>query len=424
MAPPALRIDTVPVEREENPESVQALARIMSEAYAAGLTMIPVGGGSKLHLGNPPTSARLALGTRRLRGIVEYEPDNLTLTAHAGTTLQELQEALNGENQFLPLDPPHPDQATIGGIVACNTSGPIRYRFGTVRDMLIGIKIVHADGTQTKAGGKLVKNVTGYDMCKLYTGSLGTLGIISELTFKVQPKGEAVASIVLAYPSMRALLEATQTFIREDLMPDAMEAFNSGAFESVAGDSHSMPWILALRFAEADEAVRWQVDRLRTIALSGEGKVSNVLDTRESMEFWRHAASARENSPTAGMVLVKCSVLFQSAVETARRMAELGDRLNARTQLFCHAGNFVFYGRYEWPDSSCEVADLRHEISDLRRHCVAAGGHVVLERAPLAVKEGFDVWGYQAPAVELMRRIKNQFDPKGLLNPGRFVGGI
>ncbi len=424
MVPLLPDIDGVPIEREESPESVQELARTMNDAHSAGLSMIPVGGGTKLHLGNPPRSARLAVHTHRLRGIAEYEPGNLTVTARAGTTVQELQDALKAANQFLPLDPPDPEHATLGGVVVCNTSGPIRFRFGTVRDMLIGIRIAHADGTVTKAGGKLVKNVTGYDMCKLYTGSLGTLGIVSEVTLKVQPMAEAIATVIVAYPSFRAALEATQIFIREDLTPDAMEAFNSGAFEALAGDSQTVPWLLGLRFGETDGAVRWQVDRVRTLARDGDGTVLTVLDTGESIEFWRRAASAREESSPASTILVKCSVLYQSAAETERRMADLGARLGVRTLLFCHAGTCVFYGRYECPGSNGDAADLRREIGDLRGHCVAAGGHLVLEKAPLAVKQGLDVWGYHAPAVALMRRIKSQFDPKGLLNPGRFVGGI
>lgn len=424
MAGTVLEIDGVRVEREEIPASAAELAQVMKEAHDAGLSMIAIGGGTKLHLGNPPRSAQLAVRTGRLRGVLEYEPSNLTVTASAGTTLQELQDTLRAKNQLLPLDPPYPDRATLGGLVACNTSGPIRFRYGTVRDMLIGIRIVHPDGTQTKAGGKLVKNVTGYDMCKLYAGSLGTLGVFSELTFKVQPGSEATATMMLTYSSFRAALEATQAILRADLTPDAMEALNRSAFETLTGDACHAAWVLLLRFGEADTAVRWQVDRLREIAHAGGATVLNALGTQESEEFWQKAASARERSRGGEELLLKCSVLYQSTPETERRMVEMGERMQARTHLYCHAGNYVIYGRYEWPDGGPAADELLREIAMLRRHCNSVGGHAVVEKARLDVKQSMDVWGYDARALELMRGIKKQFDPKGLLNPGRFVGGI
>jgi glycolate oxidase FAD binding subunit len=419
-----LEIDGVPVERSASPESASELAAVLGEAHAAGLSLAAVGGGSKLHLGNPPRPVHLAVHTARIRGIVEYEPGNLTVSVRAGTTLEDLQQLLGAENQFLPLDPPHLDRATLGGLTACNSSGPIRFRYGTVRDMLLGIRVVLADGTQTKAGGKLVKNVTGYDMCKLYAGSLGTLGVITELTFKVQPKSEALATVSLTCPSLRAAFEAAQALLRDDLAPDAIEVLNDCAFAVLTGDAHGMPWVLLVRFGEADAAVRWQVDRMRKIAADAGAAVSGVLDARESGAIWRQMASLRAGPATGGVLLLKCPVLHNSAVETGRRLQEMGARLSARTLIFCHAGNHILYGRYEWPDGICDPGSVRREILALRGQCLAEGGHAVVEMAPLDVKRGLDVWGYQAPALDLMRRIKSQFDPKGLLNPGRYVGGI
>jgi len=419
-----LHIDGIPVEGEAAPPSVEDLARIMEEAHAQGLSMIPVGGGTQLHLGNPPRSARLALHTRQLGGVVEYEPGNLTVSARAGTTLQELQEILGKENQFLPLDPPHPQRATLGGLLATNASGPLRFRYSTLRDMLLGIKIVHANGTQTHAGGKLVKNVTGYDMCKLYAGSMGTLGIISEMTLKVQPKSEAVASVMVTYPALRAALESAQSLLRSDLMPDAMEALNGAAFAAATGTSLTAPWILMLRFGETDAAVRWQVDRLRELTPSLGGSVLNVLGTVESAEFWQRMASARAPLDDGETLWLKCSILYQHAAEAERRMSEFGERMQAHALLFCHVGTTILHGRYTWPEGGCPAADLARAITELRDHCVSAGGHLLVEKARPDVKRGLDVWGYETPALELMRRIKSQFDPKGLLNPGRFVGGI
>lgn len=417
-------IDGVPIEREAMPQSVEELSHAVQQACAHDWSMVAVGGGTQLHLGNPPRSARLALHTGELRGVVEYEPGNLTVSVRAGTILQELQDLLGRENQFLPLDPPHAERATIGGLLATNASGPIRFRYGTARDLLLGIQVIHADGSRTRAGGKLVKNVTGYDMCKLYIGSLGTLGIISELTFKVQPKSEAIATAMLAYPTLRAALEATQTFLRADLMPDALEAWNGAAFEAIAEGVEDAPWVLLIRFGETDAAVRWQLDRLRELVSSEGGSILNILGTSESEIIWRRAASAREPSAEGADLWLKVSVLHQSITDMERRMVELGERLQARTLLFCHAGTSILYSRYHWARNECECGEMASAIVDLRRHCAAIGGHLVVEKIRPEAKRGLDVWGYETPALELMRRVKRQFDPKGLLNPGRFVGGI
>lgn len=422
-----MEIDGIAVEREETPASLPELSEVMKQSYDSGMAMIPVGGGTRLHLGNPPRSAHLAIRTSKLCGIVEYEPDNMTFSALAGTTLEGLQEVLRTKNQFLPLDPPHPDQSTIGGIVATNDSGPIRFRYGTVRDMLIGVKIVHPDGTPTKAGGKLVKNVTGYDMCKLYTGSLGTLGVLAELTFKIQPRPESLATVFLGYTSLSAALEATQLFLRAGLLPDAMEVWNAFALHALPLPlaATEVPWVLMIRFGEVEAAVRWQVEKLQELAPGSGAAILAVLPTTESEEFWKQAASARESSYSGEEALLKCSVLYQSTAETARLMEEMGQQLGARTSLYCHAGTYIIYGRYQWENGRPKPAEeLRQAFYALRRHCVVAGGHAVVEKVRSEVKNGFDVWGYEAPALEIMRRIKQEFDPKTLLNPGRFVGGI
>ncbi len=419
-----LEIDGVRVLREESPGSPAELARIMKDACDARTAMAAIGAGTKLHIGNPPGKPCVAVRTRRLRGIVEYEPDNLTVSALAGTTFAEIQHTLNASNQFLPLDPPYSDRATLGGIVATNSSGPIRYRYGTVRDMLLGIRIVHADGTSTKAGGKLVKNVSGYDMCKLYAGSLGTLGIFSEFTFKVHPKPEAIATVKLGYASLAAALKAAQTFIEADLTPCAMESLNGTAFEELTGGRPAAPWVLIVRFGETDTAVRWQVDRLRSLAPGGDGSLLNTLGTQESEVFWPRVSAAREGADGEQRLLLKCSVMYRSVPETAAYMAGMGERMHARTFLYCHAGTYVIYARYQWPEGGYETGTLQREVSALREHCSRAGGHAVVERVRPEAKSGLDVWGYETPALQLMRRIKMQFDPMGLLNPGRFVGGI
>ncbi len=419
-----VEVDGVPVDREQFPASPEELSEILRCAAASGISVVPVGGGTKLMLGNPPRSAGAAVFTTRLRGITEYEPDNMTVSARAGTPLCEVQQELKKNNQFLPLDPPRPAEATLGGLVACNTSGPIRLRYGTIRDLLLGVKIAHADGTRTKAGGKLVKNVTGYDMCRLYTGSLGTLGILYELTFKVQPQPEALSTVVLSYPSAESAFEATQVFLRSDLLPDAVEVWNAEAFEQLSGEAIPRSWVLMARFGEVAPAVEWQVGRLKEMLPSTGGQLQRVLDTGTSESWWEMAASAREIPDQGEAVILKCSILHRSATETVHQVEEAGDRLAACTSIFCHAGSHVIYARYKWKPAGPPAETLRDELNTIRKACTRHGGHMVVEKVRPEVKAGFDVWGYDAPALKIMRRIKQEFDPGAVLNPGRFVGGI
>jgi glycolate oxidase FAD binding subunit len=420
----AALLDGLSVLREEFPSSVDELAEAVKRAAASKEPMSATGGGTKLHIGNPLRSAPVVIHTDALSGVLEYEPDNLTVSALAGTRLGELQKVLRARRQFLPLDPPAAEAATLGGLLACNTSGPLRFRYGTIKDILLGIRILHADGTRTKAGGKLVKNVTGYDMCRLYAGSLGTLGIFTELTFKVSPLPETGATLLASYRDLDSLLQARQNCLTAGLLPDAVEGWNSSAFAPLGTAAPPAPWLLMVRFGDVRPAVEWQRSRLREIVARTGGRTLEWLENEASERFWQSASSLRETIEGTETAVIKCSALHRSTSEAALRMARIADRLGARLSVYCHAGACVLYGRFVWNEARPQPLELRRELEDLRKYCVSAGGHAVIERASRAVKEGIDVWGYEAPALEIMRRIKREFDPNGLLNPGRFVGGI
>ena len=424
MTSSAALIDGLPALREEFPSSVDELAEAVKRAAASREPMSATGGGTKLHIGNPLRSAPVVIHTGSLSGVVEYEPDNMTVSALAGTRVDELQKVLRAQRQFLALDPPAAERATLGGLVACNTSGPLRFRYGTINDVLLGDKILHADGTRTKAGGKLVKNVTGYDMCRLYTGSLGTLGVFTELTFKVHPLSDSSATLLASYRSLDSLLQAKQDCFTAGLLPDAVEGWNSSAFAAFGRASTPAPWVLMVRFGEVRPAVTWQAAKLREIVAHSGGQVLQLLEEEASEGFWQSAASLRETCEGTETAMVKCCVLHRSANEAALRMERLAARLRARLSVYCHAGACVLYGRFVWDEALPQPLELRCGLEELRKYCVSAGGHAVIERASPAVKDGIDVWGYEAPALEIMRRIKREFDPNALLNPGRFVGGI
>ena len=232
-----------------NPEQVAAALRLCSEANA---TIVPWGGGTAMGIGNPARQVDIVIGLERLNLLVEHDQANLTATVQSGHRLAALQEVLARHNQFLPLDPPAPGRATVGGLVAANLNGPRRSFYGSVRDLVIGMKVVLASGEQIKAGGKVVKNVAGYDMCKLFVGSLGTLGIITEVTLRMAPIPETAATII-ASGTLPEVQQFTDELSRSKLLPSAVLLLNAQA--SKATDLTQRDWRVAVRCEGFEETV-------------------------------------------------------------------------------------------------------------------------------------------------------------------------
>ena len=225
-------------------EQIAAALRVSVEAEAA---VIPWGGGTAMSIGNRPRALDVVMATSRFNGVIEHDHANLTATVQSGTTLTALQEILARQRQFLPFDPPHPARATVGGIVAANLNGPRRSCYGSVRDLVIGMKVALASGEMIKAGGKVVKNVAGYDMCKLFVGSLGTLGILTEVTLRMAPIPETSATVIAA-GALPKVLQFVDELSRSPLLPAAVALMNSGALGAGQND-----WRAAIRcegFAE------------------------------------------------------------------------------------------------------------------------------------------------------------------------------
>src|SRR3712207_2726384 len=221
-ATPEDAIDGVRPAFVAEPGSVQETSELLRFASGEGLAVAPRGGGTKTLLGNPPRELDLILSTRRMNEVIEYVPGDQVVRVQAGIRLQDLQDRLVGSDQMLGIDPPE-EGATIGGVVAANSTGPRRYRYGTIRDLIIGITIVLSDGTIAKAGGKVVKNVAGYDLSKLFTGSLGTLGVIAECNFRLHPKPEVGQTVAVELPSPAAANGAAQAILHSQLVPRAGE---------------------------------------------------------------------------------------------------------------------------------------------------------------------------------------------------------
>jgi glycolate oxidase FAD binding subunit len=368
------------------PASADEVAETLRAAAADGRTVVPVGGRSKLGWAAPPRSCDLLLDLTGLDRVVEHVAGDLIVVAEAGVRLAELQTQLRSADQLLGLDPPEED-ATLGGVVSANASGPRRLRYGTTRDLLIGITVVLADGTVAHAGGKVVKNVAGYDLGKLYTGAHGTLGVITSTTWRLHPVAPARRVVTLELPAAADAAPLAVALARSTLTPSAIELIGT------AGG----PGRLVVLFESIAESV---ADQARAaVGLLGGGEESDELPG----DFGR-----RPGGPD--------DVLLRVA-HVPSALAAVLDALPAGTAVAAHAATGVTYVAVPAEDAVEALAPLRASIA-------THDGTAVVLRAPDGVRDRLDHWGPVGDSLDLMRRVKERFDPERRLSPGRFVGGL
>ncbi|GBD11113.1 putative FAD-linked oxidoreductase [bacterium HR23] len=414
------------------PRSVEEVSTVLAAAFQEGASLVPWGGGTRMALGAVPRSYHLALDMTAIAEPLEHSPANLTVRVGAGITLEHLQKTLRAHGQFLPIDPPLPTRATIGGIMASSAYGPLCAGYGLPRDMVIGIAVVHANGTRTKSGGQVVKNVTGFEMHRLYTGSLGTLGVIVEVAFKVAPLPKEECTLLALFPSAEGALGAGLAVVRAGLSPMAVEVLTASAWPLVYAPTLPLPpkdkrgyWLL-LRFGGPPPAVaRQERDALALCQRYGAGEdAGEVARGEEARALWRGVADFgwREPQPPLG---VRISCLPRQGVQALALLEEVSSvppLVNPAIALHASAGVLRAFWSGGIPQDA--IPEVSNALRTLRERVHALGGRMVLERAPRPLKDLIDPWDVSAETLGLQRSLKAQFDPKGVLNPGRFVGGI
>jgi glycolate oxidase FAD binding subunit len=388
--------------RVVEPESEQAVSEALRCADRDGLAVIPRGGGTKLNWGNPPARADLILSTARLNRVIEHAWADLTVTVEAGCAIAELQRTLAEHGQRLAIDILWPETATVGGILSTNDSGALRLRYGALRDLIIGITLVLPDGTVARSGGKVVKNVAGYDLPKLATGALGTLGVITQATFRLHPlpHGERTLTVL-----PRRITEAQALLLA---LQDSNLAH--AALQVRCGASMAPEMDILLEGTEA--GMEAQAARIRAMARPAAVKEAEALQMRAvtgpgagkdgSEALW----GAREEIAAAPS-LAKFSVLPSQIGVVLEAIGRLGDR---QWRAVVQATGIGF-------------AAVNAPLADLRAKIESGGGTLTVLRQA-AGTEPIEAWGDSGDSFPLMREIKRRFDPNGTLNPGRFVGGI
>lgn len=376
------------------PATLEEAAEVMAMAARERLRLGFVGGGTALGLGAAPAGLDAVVRTERLARILEHAPADQVVIAEAGVTLAALQAALAGHGQRLALDAPRPERATIGGLVATAGFGPLRARHGAIRDLIIGVTLVRADGEVARGGGKVVKNVAGFDLPKVACGSLGTLGLVAAAAFRLHPLPETTRTVRVPGIGPDRVVEVLAAARQAQLEPTSAVAIPAERGEAGGDD-------LGVQFEGFGKGVAHQVARF--VAIAGGG--AEELDDAAAAEFWRRHDAIR----TAGPVRVRVAALPSRFAEVRAQLAGLGPLAWYATLGLGFAGG---------------AAGDAAVVSAARAALVAGGGSLVIEEAPAELRAAVDPWGPVPPGFAIMQRLKRRFDPDGRCNPGRFVGGL
>jgi glycolate oxidase FAD binding subunit len=386
---PADAVDGVVPSLVARPSSTQQVSDVLRAAAGHGLSVVPRGRGTKMTWGVPPTSADLLLDVSALDQVLDHAAGDLIVSTQAGARLRDVQDTLAGGGQRLMVDETVGGES-IGGAVAANTSGPSRLVPGTLRDLMIGITVVRVDGVVAKAGGRVVKNVAGYDIGKLMIGSFGTLAVITEAVFRLHPLPAVRRWVSVPVDQAARAQQLVHAVVHAQAVPTAIE-------------------------------VDWPTDAGGSVSVLLEGKPDGVAERARTVGKLLGAGSttAAEEPPAGWGEYPWAS--GETALKLTFVLSGLGDVLAAAREVGAHlrgsGGTGVVYAAVADP------AQAPQALQRLRSVCAAHQGSAVVVDAPAAVKRSVDVWG-PVPAIDLMRRVKDQFDPDHRLSPGRFVGGI
>lgn len=395
-------VDGQPIGEWATPATALETAEVLAEARERGQGVSPIGGATALALGNVPERVDVALSTRQLGGIVDYEPTDLVLSVGAGSRLGDVQAVLAEHGQRLPIDPPGGPDATIGGLIATARWGPLRYSAGTLRDLLIGIAVAHPSGTVSKAGGMVVKNVSGYDMPRLYLGSLGTLGVITSANFKVLPRPRAEATLVATMPTVEAAFAAAWSVHTANEPVAAIEVLSNGD-----------GWTTAVRIEGREPTV----EKLATRAGERIRQATKRRDGEESVAWWAEYVARQQpvSNDDHASAQFRCSVRPRdTAILTQGIVAALANLGIPLTHVAASPGIGAVFIEL--------TLDSAEQLAEVQQILLGLADVVTLLSAPPAWKSGLDVWGRPAEGFAVSQALRQEFDPDRVINPGRFAG--
>jgi len=397
-----------------SPVAAEQVAGLLALAHEERLAVVPRGSGSALDLGRLPARVDVVLDLAGLDRVLDDNPDDLTISVEAGVLASGLAARLGRRGQWLPVDPPGGPGRTLGGLTATNAHGPLRFRYGTLRDLLLGVRFVQADGVVTWGGARVVKSVTGYDVPKLMVGALGTLGVLVELTVRLHPRPEFERTWLASFTSSSSAEAFVGLVLDSTLQPNRIELLNEPALRACAVPT--APAAIAVAIGSVEAAVDEQGVRLGELARQASGRPAPAPDN-----FWERYDRAFAR-PRDGVVLQVGTLPGRlaatvAAIERGRSSRETGASIMIAGCAALGALRVVLGGA-ALEGAAALIERLRGVVADF-------DGSVVVQAGPAALRAAIDPWGPVAPeAFALMRGLRDEFDPRRVLNPGRFVGGL
>jgi glycolate oxidase FAD binding subunit len=415
------------------PHSVKEISEVIRIASAEKLAIIACGGKTKLAIGAVPARYDLALDVSCMSSVLDYEPRDLTLGVEPGITFAELSKILAAEKQFLPLAPPFADRATIGGVLAANSASPLRQAFGGPRDFVLGMEFVTGYGAQSKSGGRVVKNVTGYDLHKGLIGSFGTLAVITRVNFKTFPLPPAQAAFSATFEEFAQAYAFCAVIANSPLEPQAVEVLSPeatalifAAQDGTVTRAAAQPWFVHVLAAGNEAVVERHARDLRAFADSTNAWNFAALDAPTRTAIFNFAAEfpriGREARPAA--TIFRIAALPATMPALIEQLYAAASRAAIPAAALVRPSGPVYFAFLPEDEPEAAVPKLASLATEIFRVVAELGARAFIEFAPKQLKSRISPWGPEREDLELMRRVKKVFDPENVLSPGRFAGGI
>jgi glycolate oxidase FAD binding subunit len=401
------------------PKTEQEISAVLEYANTKKKTVFTMGGGTKRGYGGVLEKADILLSLAQYTGIVEHNPGDMTLTVKAGTTFQEIQNYLAPYKQKIPLDPFIPEHATIGGIVSANDCGPKRLEYGSARDNVIGLRMVYPDGTLIRSGGKVVKNVAGYDMNKLFIGAMGTLGVVSQVTVKLRPiaKYESILFVSFSERNVEEIRAFATKVLDSTIEPISLEILNPTLARKLTNMNQ---YTLLISFEDVKSSVHYQEDFIKKII--PDKTTLRSLSQNEAKSFWdnfyHHQPNGLSNISTTEAVL-KIGVVNLDAIKILQEAELIADACHVSIEAHGGLGTGICHLTIRGTNE-----DILSAIQHIRKSAVKHGGYAVVKHLPFSLREKINVWGEKTPVQFLYEGIKQKIDTNRILNKNRYVGGI
>lgn len=403
------------------PQTEEEISTILNYANSHKLSISIIGGGTKRGFGGQIEKVDILLSLAHYKGVVEHTVGDMTLTVKSGTNFKALQEYLAQYNQQLAVDPCWPEYATLGGIIAANDSGPRRLGYGSARDSVIGMRMIYPDGSIIRTGGKVVKNVAGYDMNKLFIGSMGTLGVISEVTVKLRPIAKCQSIVLLLFPkgNLEDIRQFAVELLDSILEPVCLELLNPSLSERLTKEKC---FTLVISFEDVESSVRYQEEWIKNRKPENANLI--ILEAEKALAFWKafyeispNGLIEQTNSPTVASMRI--GVVNLDVIKIIRESQLIEEMCNVSIEAHGGLGHGLCHIHISGVDD-----DVVRAITLLRERAVQLEGYAIVKHLPFDLRQKVSVWGEQPATYFLLKGIKEKIDPYSTLNKGRFVGGI